>query len=77
MVSVDGSLAPGEAPADPPAGLPAWPQQARGSIDFSLLVNEWPGELYNAFVFAQGEKTGAGVGIPAPDGVTNGCRRPR
>jgi hypothetical protein len=32
-----------------------------------VLVNEWPGELYNAFVFAQGEKatpTGAPV-VPA------------
>jgi cytochrome oxidase assembly protein ShyY1 len=68
-VTVDGSLAPGEAPAAAPAGLPAWPQAARGSIDFSLLVNEWPGELYNAFVFAQGEKTAAGVGIPPDPGL--------
>ena len=68
-VSVDGSLAPGEAPAAGPSGLPAWPQPARGSIDFSTLVNEWPGEIYNAFVFAQGERTAAGVGIPAPAGL--------
>ena len=68
-VSVDGSLAPGEAPATAPTGVTAWPQPARGSIDFSLLVNEWPGELYNAFVFAQGEKTAAGVGIPAATGL--------
>ena len=63
-VSVDGSLAPGEAPAAAPTGLPAWPQQARGSIDFSLLVNQWPGELYNAFVFAQTERR-----LPAHDTV--------
>jgi cytochrome oxidase assembly protein ShyY1 len=68
-VSVDGSLAPGEAPGTAPTGVPPWPKPARGSIDFSLLVNEWPGELYNAFVFAQGEKTAAGVGIPAPAGL--------
>ncbi|MDU0312919.1 SURF1 family protein [Phycicoccus sp. M110.8] len=68
-VSVDGSLAPGESPSDPPPGLPAWPQQARGSVDLAVLVNEWPGELYNAFVFAQTERTATGSGIPTPAGV--------
>lgn len=68
-VSVDGSLAPGEAPAPAPSGVPGWPRPARGSIDFSLLVNDWRGELYNAFVFAQTERTGAGVAIPVPAGL--------
>ena len=68
-VSVDGSLAPGESPAAAPSGLPAWPQEARGSIDLAVLVNEWPGELYNAFVFAQSEKSSTGAGIPVPDGL--------
>jgi cytochrome oxidase assembly protein ShyY1 len=59
-------------PAQPPSGavtVDGWPRAAHGSIDFSLLVNEWPGELYNAFVFAQGEKTAAGVGIPPDAGL--------
>ena len=65
VVTVEGSLAPGESPADPPRGAPAWPQEARGSIDLAVLVNEWPGELYNAFVFAQSEKTEAGTAVDA------------
>ena len=68
-VSVDGSLAPGESPADPPKGVPGWPQQVRGSIDLSVLVNEWRGEVYNAFVFAQTERTATGAGIPAASGL--------
>nr|WP_202881577.1 SURF1 family protein [Pedococcus badiiscoriae] len=68
-VSVDGSLAPGEAPAAAPSGVPGWPRPARGSIDFSLLVNDWRGELYNAFVFAQTESTGTGAAIPVPAGL--------
>jgi cytochrome oxidase assembly protein ShyY1 len=68
-VAVDGSLAPGESPAAAPTGLPAWPQEARGSVDLAVLVNEWPGELYNAFVFAQSEKTATGAGVAAPPGL--------
>jgi cytochrome oxidase assembly protein ShyY1 len=69
QVEVDGSLAPGESPADPPAGLPAGAPTALGSIDLSVLVNRWPGELFNAFVFAQGEKTAAGAEIRATAGL--------
>ena len=65
-VSVDGSLAPGESPATAPSGLPALPQEARGSVDLAVLVNEWPGELYNAFVFAQSERSSTGAGIAVP-----------
>jgi cytochrome oxidase assembly protein ShyY1 len=59
-VEVDGSLAPGESPAPTPS-LPAASgevpaAQALGSVDLSVLVNRWPGELYNAFVFAQQER---------------------
>jgi len=68
-VSVDGSLAPGESPAAAPTGLPAWPQEARGSVDLAALVNEWPDELYNAFVFAQSEKSSTGAGIAVPTGL--------
>jgi cytochrome oxidase assembly protein ShyY1 len=68
-VAVDGSLAPGESPSSPPPGLPAWPREARGSIDLSVLVNDWPGEVYNAFVFAQAEKSVTGAGIAVPDGL--------
>ncbi len=68
-VSVDGSLAPGESPADPPTGAPAWPQEVLGSIDLSILVNRWPGDIYNAFVFAQSERSASGAGIPAAAGL--------
>lgn len=50
--TVTGTLAPGEAPEirrDLPAGQ-------RDSVDLSALANEWPGEFYNAFVFATGEE---------------------
>ena len=68
-VSVDGSLAPGESPAAAPAGLPAWPQETLGSIDLSILVNRWPGDIYNAFVFAQSEKSATGAGIQPAAGL--------
>lgn len=51
-VAVSGTLAPGEAPEvrkDLPEGQ-------RDSIDLSALANEWPGEFYNAFIFATGEE---------------------
>ena len=66
-VSVDGSLAPGESPAEAPAR--AGSQQVLGSIDLSVLVNRWPGDIYNAFIFAQSEKTAAGVGLQPPAGL--------
>lgn len=50
--TIQGGLAPGESPASgdpPPAGI-------LGSVDLSILVNEWPGELYNAFVFLHDEQ---------------------
>lgn len=64
-VTVTGTLAPGEAPAET-----ALPAGQRGSIDLAALANEWPEELYNAFVFAAAENptlTGATVTVvPAP-----------
>ncbi|GAA2736929.1 SURF1 family protein [Pedococcus aerophilus] len=68
-VSVDGSLAPGESPAEAPTGMPAWPQEALGSIDLSILVNRWPGDIYNAFIFAQSERTAAGLGLQPSTGL--------
>lgn len=46
-VELVGSLAPGEAPdtGGQPAGRVT-------SVDLARLVNEWPGDLYNAFAFA-------------------------
>ena len=71
VVSVDGSLAPGESPTAAPA-VPAGVvtgTRVLGSIDLSVFVNEWPGELYNAFTFAQSEKSATGAGIPTPQGL--------
>lgn len=51
-VTVTGTLAPGEAPEV----RKDLPQGQRDSIDLSALANEWPGELYNAFIFATAEE---------------------
>ena len=56
-VTVSGTLAPGESPAGD--GAHADPALADGqltTLDLSLLVNRWPGTLYNAFVFATAEQ---------------------
>lgn len=50
-VQVDGVLAPGESPST----LGELPDGQRGSLDLSALINEWPGDPYNAFVFVQDE----------------------
>jgi len=44
-----------------------------GSVDLSLLVNSWPGELYNAFGFIESEHPAAASGltrVPTPVGDT-------
>ncbi len=72
-VTVSGTLAPGESPASSPATLPAG---QLGSLDLARLVNVWPGEIYNAFVFATGESPDATTGMqrvpppPIPTGFT-------
>lgn len=72
-VTVTGGLAP---PESPYAGQPP-PEGQLGSIDTSVLVGRWPGELYNAFVFQQAESpppAPASVGsmerVPTPSGET-------
>lgn len=54
-VRVSGTLAPGESPGDSRSGqrLPAGQLAA---LDLSLLVNRWPGALYNGFIFASAEQ---------------------
>jgi cytochrome oxidase assembly protein ShyY1 len=72
-VTVTGTLAPGESPASSSAGLPAG---QLGSVDLARLVNLWPGDLYNAFVFATAESPDASPGVqrvpppPVPTGLT-------
>ncbi len=34
------------------ADTAAYPLGFRGSLDLAVLVNQWPGDLYNLFVFA-------------------------
>jgi cytochrome oxidase assembly protein ShyY1 len=63
-----GSLAPGESPAQPPAEPPdgdpsVGGPEVLGSIDLAVLVNRWPGDLYNAFAFAIEERGGEGAQI--------------
>lgn len=68
-VSVQGSLAPGESPADAPA-TSGGSTPVLGALDLSVLVNRWPGDLYNGFVFAVEERAGSGQGAAlAPSGL--------
>jgi surfeit locus 1 family protein len=72
-VTVTGTLAPGESPASSSTTLPPG---RLGSVDLARLVNLWPGELYNAFVFATAESPEASAGVqripppPIPTGLT-------
>ena len=63
-----GSLAPGESPAQAPSGGPAaGGEEVLGSIDLAVLVNRWQGDLYNAFAFGIEERGGEGAQIdPRP-----------
>jgi cytochrome oxidase assembly protein ShyY1 len=54
-VTVSGTLAPGESPTTEHSG-PSLPDGQLAVLDLSLLVNRWPGDLYNAFVFATAEQ---------------------
>ncbi len=67
-LTVAGGLAPPESPADTPVG----PGQI-GSVDTSVLVNTWPGDLYNAFLFLESEDPATGpqlTKVPTPVGTT-------
>lgn len=71
-VTVTGGLAP---PESPYAGPPP-PEGQLGSVDTSVLVGRWSGELYNAFVFQQSESPsgpeslGSMERVPTPSGET-------
>lgn len=70
-VRLVGYLAPSEssAPADLPKGQHA-------SVDLPTLVNEWGGQVYNAFVFTAGQQPAASMQglhhVPPPDPDTGG-----
>lgn len=64
-VTVTGALAPGESPG------PIESEPGRiGAVDIAALVNEWPGPMYNAFVFLTDEKPSVSgsaiVKVPPP-----------
>jgi cytochrome oxidase assembly protein ShyY1 len=59
-LTIAGGLAPGESPAPSPVDEPG----RIGSVDLSVLVNTWPGDLYNAFVFLQRETPATGPQLP-------------
>jgi surfeit locus 1 family protein len=65
--TVSGTLASGESPTgDPALASAALPDGQIATLDLSLLVNRWPGSLYNAFVFATAEQPDVTVaGSPA------------
>lgn len=66
-LTLSGGLAPGESPVSEPVG-----EGQIGSVDLSLLVNSWPGDIYNAFLFLESEDPAAAaqptrVPTPLPD----------
>lgn len=65
-IRLTGSLAPSDSPVD----TGPLPEGQRGSIDVASLVNEWDGEVYNAFVFVvkqQPAETAAALhAVPPP-----------
>ena len=66
VVTVEGGLAPGESPAQ--TRTPAAPGQM-GSIDLAVLVNQWPGDLYNAFLFLSAEHPVVPAAEPSANGT--------
>jgi cytochrome oxidase assembly protein ShyY1 len=67
-LTISGGLAPGESPSPDPV-----PSGQIGSVDLSLLVNTWPGDLYNAFGFVESEDPATASGltvVPTPIGET-------
>lgn len=65
-LTILGGLAPGESPS---SGGAALPEGQIGSVDLSVLVNTWPGDLYNAFVFLESESPSTGpqlTKVPTP-----------
>ena len=69
-VTVVGSVAPGESPSTRTDPLPAG---QLGSVDLGVLVNEWPGEIYNAFLFGITETPDATGAGPAGASATAGA----
>ena len=57
-IQVTGALAVGEPSPDQPAALPPGQLQR---LNMATLVNLWPGDLYNAFVFASAEAPATGA----------------
>jgi cytochrome oxidase assembly protein ShyY1 len=56
--------------ADSPAADEALPDGQLGAVDLAVLVNRWPGALYNAFVFATAEQPDVtSVAAPAVERV--------
>ena len=67
-LTIAGGLAPGESPSRAAVG----PGEV-GSVDLSVLVNTWPGDLYNGFVFLEREQPATGqqlTKVPTPLGDT-------
>ena len=67
-LTIRGGLAPGESPSPDPV-----PSGQIGSVDLSVLVNTWPGELYNAFGFLESQSPEPASGptlVPTPLGDT-------
>ena len=67
-LTLEGGIAPSESPGTTPVG----PGEI-ASVDTSVLVNTWSGDLYNAFLFLATESPGTGpqlTKVPTPVGDT-------
>ena len=68
-LTLAGGLAPGESPTRATV-----PEGQIGTVDLSVLVNTWPGDLYNAFLFLESEDPAGGgaqlTKVPVPLGDT-------
>ncbi|MBM6402793.1 SURF1 family protein [Phycicoccus sp. CSK15P-2] len=66
------TLSGGLAPPESPSSVDTGPGEI-GSVDTSVLVNTWDGDLYNAFLFLQAETPATGpqlTKVPTPLGPT-------
>lgn len=64
---VTGALAVGEPSPDQPAAMPSGQLQR---LNMATLVNLWPGDLYNAFLFASAEAPATGAAASGGAGDT-------
>jgi len=64
MRTVTGTMAPSE--SGPGGDEPGLAEGERSSVDLAALANDWPGDLYNVFLFATDEEPAVQAGAVRP-----------